>query len=99
MAAYFRKEKRYDALFTEIPITVFIEPEPELRRQVGHVAVDQAQRAWDIFMKKITVPQIVEHMAIYGSPSGVWDYYFVQYYSVIPMALKGRLELEWKDLR
>lgn len=51
-----------------------------------------AHRIWDIVID-ITVPQVVEHIAMYGSPGEVWNY-SVQYYGMTPMALKARLELE-----
>ncbi|CAM9921137.1 unnamed protein product [Sphacelaria rigidula] len=97
MWAYFRREKCYDSLFSQVPIRVFHQSEGELKRQHGCEAVDEAQRAWDIILEKITAPQIVEHLAILGSPSEAWDY-FLRYYGVCPTVEKARYEREWNDL-
>lgn len=94
MVPYFRQEKYHDVLFTGIPIRVFIELEPALRRQFSNIAVDMAQKGWDIIIDKITVPQLVEHIAaMYGSPSEAWDY-LAQYYGVSLTAHKAPFEVE-----
>lgn len=60
--------------FAGIAIRVFIESEHTLQRQFGKIAVDTAERGWDIIIWKITMPQSVEHLAVYGRPTWTRDY-------------------------
>lgn len=74
MIAYCRQDRCYDALFADMLIRVFTEPERAPRRQFGNDAVEMTQRAGDIIIE-IDMPQLVEHLATYGKPSEGWDYF------------------------
>lgn len=68
MVAYFRQKRYFDTLISQVPIRVIVEPEDDLRSQVGHDAIHKARRAWTMIMNEIIVPQIVEHIAMFGCP-------------------------------
>ena len=98
MHMYLQQEGCYDALYSQHPIPVFHHSREELCQRVDHREVDRAQRAWETIMEKLSVPHMIEHFAILGSPSQAWEY-LVQFNSVSPLTEKTKLEQEWYGLK
>ena len=98
MHMYCQQEGCYDALYTQDPIHVYLLSREELCERFDHREVDRAQRAWEIIMEKVNVPRMIEHFALFGSPSQAWAY-LVEFYSVSPLADKTKLEQEWYGLK
>ena len=88
---YIQQEGCYDALFSRHPIPVFHPSREELCQCLDSRGVERAQRAWEITMKKVTVPHMIEHFALLGSHSQTWDC-IVQYYSVSPLTDEAKLD-------
>ena len=91
MQTYLPQEECFDALYSRHPISAFHHSREKLCQRFYSREVDSAQRVWEIIMEKVTVPHMIVHFAILGSPSQAWEY-LVQFHSVSSLTDKTKLE-------